>query len=272
MKRFILALLVILVMACPAVAQNRTHTLLNAATTLGDGSAVTLTSSSSIHSCQVVFGGVIPTNVVVKLKGSVDGTNYMDLASATITPTDYISNGALASAACGTEPTQKWTCGAGWADGTNNIAKTTGAGTLGQALTTMAATPALGENYLLNFTISSWTKGNPTVTFMGATASGTTVTTDATIARTITTSATSGGLLFTPAATDDAYVIDDIKLIRNDGGFHVVNKEVFYVKGSYVSRSGGSSATTVTMTCTSPERNTRDSPASSESVTAILIG
>lgn len=221
-----------------------TNTLLNAVTATGGGTAVDLGMTVSSFTCSVVLGGTIPTYVVTKLIGSIDGDTYLDLATVTTTPTEYLSNGSFTGNATG------WTAGAGWAYSSNNVAKTGGTGTLSQAIATMVTVPQLGERFLLNFTISGWSAGSPAVTFMGGTGSGTTVTANATYARTITTTSATGALTFTPAATGDAYTIDDIKMVRNEDGFHVVNKAVRYIKGVFMTKSGGGTDTTVTLKCT----------------------
>lgn len=229
----------------PNTNPEANNTLLSAVTAIGDGTAVDLGMTVQQHSCSVVLAGTVPTNVVVKLKGSLDNTTWLDLATHTVTPTEYITNGTFTGAATG------WTLGAGWAYGTNNVAKTAGEGTLSQAVASLAATPASGEIYLVNFTISGWSKGSPALTFMGGTGSGTTVTADGTYNRIITTSSASGAFTFTPSASDDAYTMDDVKMVRNESGFHVVNKPVRYIKGSYTSKSGGGTDTAVTLYCTS---------------------
>lgn len=228
----------------PTFQPEAVNTLLSAVTATGDGTAVDLSATVNRFTCSVVLGGTIPTNVVVKLKGSQDNVTWLDLATHTTTPTEYITNGAFTGAAT------NWTLGAGWAYGTNNVAKTAGTGTLSQAIADFATTAYSGENYLLNFTISGWTKGSPAITLMGGTASGTAVTADGVYKRTITTTAAAGALTFTPSASDDAYTIDTITMIRNEDGFHVTNKPVRYIKGSFASKSGGGTDTTVTLTCT----------------------
>jgi hypothetical protein len=181
--------------------------------------------------------------VVVKLKGSIDGIVYDDLATDTFTPTEKVTNGTFTGNA------NSWTAGAGWAYNANNVAKTAGAGTLSQATADMVTAPVTGEYYLLNFTISGWSAGSPAVTVGGGTGTGTAVTGNATYSRIITATANTGALTFTPATTDDAYTIDTISMIRNEHIFHVVNKPAIYYKGSYVSKSGGASDTSVTMKC-----------------------
>lgn len=227
----------------PTTEPEALNTLLNGVTALGDGTAFDLGMTVSRFSCFQTLAGEIPTAVTVKLKGSVDGTTYDDLATETWTPSNYITNGTFTGNA------NSWTAGAGWAYETNDVRKSAGTGTLSQALADLAVVPIAGENYLLNFTINPWTKGSPTVTFMGGTGTGTTVTVAGLYTRAITTSAAAGALTFTPAATDDGYDMDTVVMIRNEHGFHVVNKPVRYIKGAYTVLSGGGATTAVTLKC-----------------------
>jgi len=238
----IAAILLLFVAVCAAQAGE--YALLKEVTALGDGSSVNLGSDKIRQfTCAASLGGTIPTNATVKFKGSVNGMKWLDLATYIITPVEYLSNGTFTGAATG------WTLGVGWAYGTNNVAKTAGAGPLSQALATMVTTPYKGETYLLNFTISGWVKGSPTVTMMGGTGTGTAVTADGTYSRSITTSDTTGALTFTPSASDDEYTIDNISLVRNEDGFHVVNKSVRHIKGSYTAKTGGAADTAITLEC-----------------------
>jgi len=238
---FISVILVLLLLFSGAHAAE--YFLLKGVTAVGDGNPISLGTYKSQFTCDVKLGGTIPTTATVKLKGSVNGTTWLDLATHTVTPTEYITNGTFTGAATG------WTLGAGWAYGTNNVAKTAGTGTLSQALATMVTVPYKGETYLLNFTISGWVKGSPTVTMMGGTGTGTTVTGDGVYSRAITTTATTGAFTFTPSASDDEYTIDTISLVRNEDGFHVVNKSVRHIKGSYTEKTGGGADTAVTQEC-----------------------
>lgn len=243
-KRIFIAAAIVFLFLTVCQAYAAEHTLLKGVTALGDGSGFDLgVDKIRQFTCPVSLGGTIPTTATVKLKGSVNGIIWLDLGTYTVTPVEYLSNGTFTGAATG------WTLGTGWAYGTNNVVKTTGAGTLSQSLATMVTTPYKGETYLLNFTISGWVKGSPTVTMMGGTGTGTAVTGDGTYSWTIVTTATTGALTFTPSASDDEYTIDDVKLIRNENGLHVVNKSVRHIKGSYTAKTGGAADTAITMEC-----------------------
>lgn len=116
---------------------------------------------------------------------------------ATVATTDQIAGrGAFTGAATG------WTLGAGWAYGTNNIAKTAGAGTA--ADDTFAATA--GRIYDVTYTIAGWaTAANRGLKCTCGGVDGTTRTADGTYTDTITATGT-GGVLFTPTGTDAANV------------------------------------------------------------------
>lgn len=229
----------------PTTPAESADTLLNAVTSTGDGTAVNLGPSTAIaYTCSVTLGGTIPTNVVTKLKGSIDGIVYDDFATDTFTPTEKVADGTFTGSLAAS-----WTAGVGWAYSANNVAKTAGAGTLSQATASMTSAPVAGEYYLLNFTISGWSAGAPTVTVGGATGTGTAVSADGIYTRIIAATANTGALTFTPATTDDAYTIDTISMIRNEHLFHVVNKPAKYYKASYVSKSGGDTTTSVTVKC-----------------------
>lgn len=229
----------------PTTLPEGTYTLLSGATATGDGTAYDLGMTVSRFTCSTTLAGQIPTNTVVKLKGSIDGTYYDDLATDTWTPSNYITDGTFTGSL-----SANWTAGAGWAYETNDVRKSAGTGTLTQAVAALAVVPQLGEKYLLNFTINPWTKGSPVITFMGGTGVGDTVTVAALYTRTITTTAATGALTFTPSASDDGYDLDTVVMIRNEHAFHVIDKPVRYIKGSYTSKSGGGSTTAVTLTCT----------------------
>ena len=217
--------------------------LLNAQKALGDGGIVDLGLTTGQFSCHVYLGGKIATQYIVKMKGSIDGTRFMDLGTATITTTEKVTNGTFTGNA------GSWTLGAGWAYGSNAVGKTSGVGTMVQAVASMASLPVIGETYLINFEMTAWTKGSPTVTMGGATGVGKVVTATGVYAVELTAVNATGDLTFTPAATDDAYTVDNVSCVRNEDGFQVIEKPVRYIRGSIVSITGGDSSTSVTMAC-----------------------
>ncbi len=124
----------------------------------------------------------------------------LTLTIATVATTDLLGgSGAFTGAATG------WTCGAGWAYATNNVAKTAGgAGTLTADAATF--TPVATIVYELIYTISGWsTAANRTLTpSIGAT-DGTAISANGTYTEQIT--AGDGTVLtFTPTGTDAANV------------------------------------------------------------------
>lgn len=123
----------------------------------------------------------------------------LTLTIATVSTTDLLGgSGAFTGAATG------WTLGVGWAYGTNNVAKTAGAGTATADAATF--TPVATVTYELIFTISGWSAAaNRTLTpSIGGTA-GTAISADGTYTQQITaTNATV--LTFTPTGTDAANV------------------------------------------------------------------
>ena len=62
-----------------------TNTLLSAATTPADGTAIDLGYAADKFTCTMTWGGTVPTNVVWALKGSIDGVNFATLATQTST-------------------------------------------------------------------------------------------------------------------------------------------------------------------------------------------
>lgn len=225
-----------------------TNTLLNAVTATGDGDAVDLGMTASQFTCSVKAGGTIPTTLTVKLKGSIDGTNYYDLATHTTdTYTTKIANGTFTGALT------SWTVTGGgsasWTYGTNAAAKSAaGVYTIAQALADMTTPFVKGESYLMNYATTFSVAGTITPSMCGVT--GTAVSTDATQTQAFTCTASTGDLTFTPGATTMRGTLDDVILVRNDEAFHVVQKPVRYIKGSYVSKTGGGAGSTVTLSCT----------------------
>lgn len=229
----------------PNTNPEGTYALLSGVTALGDGTAYDLGMTVSQFTCQTTLAGQVPTNTVVKLKGSTDGSTYDDLGTDTWTPSNYITNGTFTGNA------NSWTLGAGWAYSTNDVDKTAGVGTASQAVASLAVVPQNGEKYVVEINFTAWTKGNPVVTFLGGTGTASAVLGAAAyIQYPLTASSASGALTITPAATDDGYTIDDVIMIRNEHLFHVNESPVRYIKGTYVSKSGGGATTAVTLTCT----------------------
>jgi hypothetical protein len=93
MKKLILALVLVLVMAIPCLAQTPTvygSKILNAVTGTGTGSSFrlepnTLSTVTAFFTCQVTWGGTTPTSTVVAVNGSLDNTNFYPLATVTVT-------------------------------------------------------------------------------------------------------------------------------------------------------------------------------------------
>jgi hypothetical protein len=128
----------------------------------------------------------------------------LTLTIASTATTDQLAGrGAFTGAATG------WTLGAGWAYGTDNIAKTAGTGT---ASDNSFAAVAL-RVYELTFTVSGWAAAvNRTLTAKIGNVAGTAISADGTYTQTIT-AANTNGLVFTPTGTDAtnvACVLDSV--------------------------------------------------------------
>lgn len=231
----------------PTTYPEAVNTLLNAVTATGDGTAVDLGMTVGQFTCAIKAGGTIPTTLTVKLKGSIDGVNYYDLATHTTgTYTNKIANGTFTGAATSWSVTGGGA--ASWAYGTNNMAKNAaGVYVVYQALADMTTAFVNGESYLLNYTTAFTVAGTITPSMCGVT--GTAVSTDATQAQEFTCTAATGDLTFTPGATAMQGTLDDVILVRNDEAFHVSSKPVRYIKGSFASKTGGGAGTTVTLKC-----------------------
>jgi hypothetical protein len=75
----------------PSVVPQATNTLLNAATSTGIGSPVNLGYFATKHFFTVTWGGTTPTNTVITIYCSLDGTNYGTLYPAeTVTSSGHI--------------------------------------------------------------------------------------------------------------------------------------------------------------------------------------
>jgi hypothetical protein len=121
----------------------------------------------------------------------IDGEVTFAIASTASTD-QIVGRGAFTGAATG------WTLGAGWAYGTDNIAKTGGTGTAGD--TAFAA--IANRVYEITFTVAGWSAAaNRSLTCSIGGANGTPVTAGGTYTQVIT-AANTNGLLFTPTGTD----------------------------------------------------------------------
>lgn len=230
----------------PSIAPEATNTLLSAVTSTGTGTAVNLGMTTSKNMCIVRIGGEIPTNVVVKLEGSTDNTYWYDLATHTFTPVEMIANGTFTGNATG------WTEGSGWAYSANTEPKSgAGVAALSQALADMTIGFVKGQTYLLNYDVTfSVTTGGLTPSMCGVT--GTNVAANTTnAAQVFTCAAATGDLSFTPGNTAMRGVLDNVTMVRGEDGFAVVDKPARFIRGYYVSKSGGGATTSVTMSCTS---------------------
>lgn len=126
---------------------------------------------------------------------SVDGDITLTIAS-TATADQLAGRGAFTGAATG------WTLGAGWAYGTNNIAKTAGSGTATDASFAAVAT----RSYELVYTVGGWSAAaNRTLTPSIGGTNGTAVSANGTYTETIVATNT-GGVIFTPTGTDASNV------------------------------------------------------------------
>ncbi len=81
MKKILLSILVVLLLALPAFALSPVYTLLNAVTSTGVGTAQTLYKPMHLFNCNLATGGTTPTDWSITLEGSIDGTTYGTLAS-----------------------------------------------------------------------------------------------------------------------------------------------------------------------------------------------
>jgi hypothetical protein len=234
----------------PSVQPEAVNTLLSAVTSTGDSTTYyDLGGTVSRYLCTVVLGGTIPTNVVVAVKGSFDGSPpWYDLIPSidsgiyTLTPTEKVANGTFTGNATG------WTLGAAWHYDSNTIAKDgDGVTTASQAIADMTTGFVIGETYLLNYDVAFTVAGTLTPSMCGVT--GTAVSADGTYAQAFTCTAATGNLTFTPAAAATRLTVDNVKLIKNESGFTNSDIPFRYIKGSYVSKSGGGTDTSVTMKC-----------------------
>ena len=66
---------------------TRKTVLLNAVTGTGAGDTMDIECVLSQFTCVVKWGGTTPTNTVVRLEGSIDGTVWGSLAEVTVTAT-----------------------------------------------------------------------------------------------------------------------------------------------------------------------------------------
>ena len=121
----------------------------------------------------------------------------LTLTIASVATTDQLAGrGAFTGAAT------DWTLGAGWAYGTNNIAKTAGTGTAADDLFAAIAT----RSYELTYTVSGWAAAaDRTLTPSIGGKNGTAISADGTYTETIVATNTNG-LVFTPTGTDAANV------------------------------------------------------------------
>lgn len=232
----------------PSVQAEATNTLLSAVTSTGTGTGVDLGMTASRNMCVITLGGEIPTNVVVKLEGSIDNSYWYDMATHTFTPSEMVANGTFTGNATG------WTEGSGWAYSANTEPKSgAGVGTLSQALASMTIGFVKGQNYLLNYDVTlTVATGGLTPSMCGDT--GTAVAdTDAhtNVAELLTCSAATGDLTFTPGNTALRGTVDNVSLVRAEEGFAVVDVPARYIRGHYYSKSGGGTTTSVTVSCTS---------------------
>lgn len=120
------------------------------------------------------------------------------------TGAEKVTNGAFTGAAT------SWTLGTGWAYGTNNVAKTAGAGTMSQAYTSMVSAPAVGEKYKLTFYLSA-ISGGSLIPKVGS-HTGTPVSTIGTKTQYFIATSATDGITFTPSATALTCTIDDVTL------------------------------------------------------------
>lgn len=232
----------------PAVAPEATNTLLSAVTSTGTGTAVDLGMTASKHMCIITLGGQIPTNVVVKLEGSIDNSYWFDMATHTFTTVEKVANGTFTGAAT------SWTEGAGWSYAGNAEPKSgAGVGTLSQALASMTSGFVIGQTYLLNYdaTLTDAT-GGLTPSMCGVTGTAIADTDPHTyVAEVIKCTAATGDLTFTPGNTALRGTMDNISLVRGEEGFAVADVPARYIRGHYYSKSGGGTTTAVTLSCTS---------------------
>ena len=230
----------------PSVRPEAFNTLLAAATVVGDGGIIDLGATCSQFTCTTSVSGQAPTAYSVKLKGSIDGSHFVDLATAAITIVEKVTNGTPSSAT-------GWTLGSGWAYSSSTFVKSAGnAGTVSQAVGTMVSIPVIGETYIVSFNVTAASVGGSiTVSYAGATAAALAIPAAGTGFYSVALTAVnaSGALTLTPGVAADVYTISTISCDRNEDGFHVVNKPVRYIKGSIVSVTGGGSSTAITMAC-----------------------
>lgn len=85
MKKLILVLAMVFIATSAFAIDN--YTLLSAKTTTGTGSTLPLQVYMDEFTCVVTWGGTTPTNTVVELQGSLDGTTFATLATVTVTAT-----------------------------------------------------------------------------------------------------------------------------------------------------------------------------------------
>lgn len=91
MKRLIVSLILIVGLLCAhSFAADTPDTLLSAVTATGSGTAVDIGKPYPLFTCAVTWGGTAPTNTVVALEGSIDGTTYAALQTVTVTATGTI--------------------------------------------------------------------------------------------------------------------------------------------------------------------------------------
>ncbi len=81
MKRILIAILAVLLLALPAFALSPVYTLLNAVTSAGAGTAQTLYKPMHMFNCNLAVGGTAPTDWSITLEGSIDGTTYGTLTT-----------------------------------------------------------------------------------------------------------------------------------------------------------------------------------------------
>lgn len=231
----------------PVTFPEARNTLLSAVTSPGNGTAVDLGMTVDKHTFNITLSGTNPTSVVVQVKGSNDNSAWFDLVAGTghtFTVTELVSQGTF-------DASTNWVKGTGWTiDTSANVTDNATISSLGEASPNMASAYVAGETYVLKFTTTACTSGN--ITPSVADVSGTAVSTNGAQSQTFTVGnpVDSYGVNFT-AAINTRCTVDGIYLSRLNESFHVINKPVRYIKGSYISKAGGSTDTAVTFTATS---------------------
>ena len=194
-----------------AALNMNSHQINNVTDPTNAQDAVTVTYYNA-HLPAVASGNVTATGMtagyVQKSTSTTGITNSLMTDNGTIMSIPIITGAELSPNVA----SANWTAGAGWTIGTGTLTRVAAASTT--AYPTSAIVPSIGTDYLVLFTISSWTAGTITMTLGGI--ESTALQGDQAVYLYVTPY-TTGNLIFTPSA-DFAGVISLVSVKTYTGG------------------------------------------------------